>query len=130
MGTSFHRSVARNVDIAGKLEEVEQRELSEKTEKEALRTQLELEVMDRLHFEEKWEASNERADDLEEEVRCKKRKMNKMGYVFRSAFERVIDGVYHYPAEQGQTLHTLSRELVAYIAQLEYKSAVERGMMG
>ena len=129
MGALFHRSVARNVELAGKLEELEQRVLSEKAEKEALRTQLEMEVMDMIHFDEKWEDSNDRVGDLEDEVRCKRRKMNKMGYALRTAMERLIDGVNHYPAEQGQTRHTISRDMVAHITQKEYESAVERGML-
>lgn len=85
--------------------------------------------MERIHFEEKWEEANDRANDLEDEVRCKRRKMNKMGYDVRTTMERLIDGVYHYPAEQGQTRHTISRDLVAHITQKEYQSAMERGMI-
>lgn len=56
--------------------------------------------------------------------------MNWIGYAFRTTMERLIDGMYHYSAEQGQTQYTMTRDLVAHITHVEYKSVVEREMLG
>lgn len=53
-----------------------------------------------------------------------------MGYAFRTTMEKLIDGMYHYPAKQGQTRYSLSKDMMTHMTQIEYKSVVESEILG
>ena len=55
-------------------------------------------------------------------------RIDRLSYVYRSSFGRFQSKVHYYPAEEGQTLHTISRGVVRAIGDEEYYDAVRRGM--
>lgn len=88
LGAMIHHLLARNVELVGKLEQLEQRVGSPQMEKETLRAQLEEEIANHVQIEEQWDDVIESVGDLEDEVRKKRRKMNRIGYTFRTAIRR------------------------------------------
>ena len=69
-------------------------------------------------------------EGIEDELRIKKRRINKMDYAFRVAFGQLQCKIDHYPTEMGQTRYTISRDLTALMNALEYYEAIRNGLRG
>ena len=66
--------------------------------------------------------------DLEGEVCVMKRRIDRVIYACRSAFDRMRYRIFYYPIEDGLTRRSISRVQVTSICDQEYAEAVYRGM--
>lgn len=72
--------------------------------------------------------AEDRVNDLEAEVRVKKRKMDRMNYSYGTSMDRIQDRVYYYPTEEGQAHYTLSRGRMIARVREERVEAINRGL--
>lgn len=67
-------------------------------------------------------------NDLEAEVRVKKRKMDRMNYSYGTSMDRIQDRVYYYPTEEGQARYNLNRGRIIAIVREERAEVINRGL--
>ena len=111
-----------------RLAEAELKVQQVQAEKAAIRAHWQEAIEDRIEMERQRDAAYGQMIELEEEVREKRVRTDRLSYVYRSSYGRLQSRVHYYPAEEGQSMHTISRSVVMAIGDEEYDDAIRRGM--
>lgn len=111
----------QNIELGDNVRELEAKVQELQEEKQELHAYWEEEITNRVR-------AKEQVNELEKEVRAKKVRIDRMSYAFRTTFGRLQHRVYHHPAEEGHTRHTISKSLFLDMVDKEYTDARRRGL--
>lgn len=67
-------------------------------------------------------------EGVEANLRRKKRKIFQIVYNFRVSYGRILNRVESHLVELGQTIHTMSRDLVRFLVDQEHRDAIRGGL--
>lgn len=67
-------------------------------------------------------------EGVEADLRQKKRRMDRMQYIFRTSFWQLRDKIEHYPTELGQIDYTISGTMASNMIYDEYEDAIRGGL--
>lgn len=88
-------------------------------DRQAVEAQMEDKILERMKAQDQ---------DLEGEVRSKKRKMDRLNCAYENLVGQFEDRVTNYPKEEDQTEPTISRSRVIAILKEEHVEVIERGL--
>ena len=126
MKAMFMSVLDRNVHYCKEVKELKEELQAVHEDKASMEGMWEEEHDDRVLAKAKVRELKGEVFELKQELKTKKRKLERMSYIHRSSHVDFQQQVAGYQVEAGQTRHTISRDVIAGLARTDFENALRQ----